>query len=75
MLRTLHNYNKQDTVLGTCNSNRIRIIRPSGPSVAVLHTNHYSVNRRVLKRDFGDDIRDFKYLLEKVIRDEVFSQT
>ena len=32
----------------------------------VLHKNHASVNRRVLKRHFGDDnIREFKYLLKK----------
>jgi sialic acid synthase SpsE len=33
----------------------------------VLHTNRGGVNRRVLERHFGDDnIRDFKYLSEKV---------
>ena len=42
----------------------------------VLHTNHASVKRRVLKRHFGDDnIREFKYLLIKVTWQEVFSET
>jgi hypothetical protein len=34
--------------------------------LSVLHKNHASVNRRVLKRHFGDDnTREFKYLLKK----------
>jgi len=41
-----------------------------------LHKNHASVNRRVLKRHFGDDnIREFKYLLKKVTWQKVFSET
>jgi len=42
----------------------------------VLRKNHASVNRRVLKRHFGDDnIWEFKYLLKKVTWQEVFSET
>jgi len=42
----------------------------------VLHKNHASVNRRVLKKHFGDDNnREFKYLLKKVTWQEVFSET
>jgi len=42
----------------------------------VLRKNHASVNRRVPKRHFGDDnIREFKYLLQKVTWQEVFSET
>jgi exonuclease III len=34
--------------------------------LSVLHKNHTSVDRRVLKRHFGDDnIREFQYLLKK----------
>jgi hypothetical protein len=44
--------------------------------LSVLHKNHTSVNRRVLKRHFGDDIiREFKYLLKKETWQEVFSET
>jgi D-Tyr-tRNAtyr deacylase len=42
----------------------------------VLGKNHASVNSRVLKTYFGDDnIREFEYLLKKVTRQEVFSET
>jgi len=41
----------------------------------VPHTNHARVNRRVFKRHFGDDnIRDFKYLLEKMTGQDVISE-
>jgi hypothetical protein len=42
----------------------------------VLRKNHASVNRKVLKRHFGDDnIREFKYLFKKDTWQEVFSET
>jgi hypothetical protein len=42
----------------------------------VLRKNHTGVNRRVLKRHFGDDnVREFKYLLKKVTWQEIFSET
>jgi hypothetical protein len=41
----------------------------------VLRKNHASVNRRVLKRHFGDDnIWDFKYLLKKVTSKKYFQR-
>jgi exonuclease III len=42
----------------------------------VLHKNHASVNRKVLKRHLGyDKIREFEYLLKKVTWQEVYSET
>jgi len=42
----------------------------------VLRKNHASVNRRTLKRHFGDNnIKEFEYLLKKVTWQEVFSET
>jgi len=42
----------------------------------VLRKNHANVNRRILKRHFGNDnIREFEYLLKKETWQEVFSET
>jgi hypothetical protein len=42
----------------------------------VLHKTQTSVNRRVLKKRFGDDnIREFQYLLEKETWQEVLLET
>jgi len=41
----------------------------------VLHKYHASVNSRVLKKHFGYDNKEFKYLLKKVTWQEVFSET
>ena len=42
----------------------------------MLRKNHASVNRRILKRNSGDDnIREFEYLLKKETWQEVFSET
>jgi hypothetical protein len=44
--------------------------------LSVLRKNHTSVNRRVLKRHFGDDnIREFQYLLKKETWQDVFLET
>jgi len=44
--------------------------------VPALCKNHACVNRRVLKRHFGDNnVREFKYLLKKVTWQEIFSET
>jgi len=44
--------------------------------LSMLHKNHASVNRRILKRHFGDDnIGEFEYLLKKKTWQEVFSET
>jgi len=45
-------------------------------ALPVLCKNHASVNRIILKRNFGDNtIREFEYLLEKETWQEVFSET
>jgi hypothetical protein len=42
----------------------------------VMHKNHASVTRRTLKRHFVDgNIREFKYLSNKVTWQEIFSET
>jgi len=54
----------------------LELLNHQAQVLPVLHKNHASENRRVLKRHFGDgNIRKFIYLLKKVTWQEVFSET
>ena len=53
----------------------LRLSDHQAQALPVLRKNHASVNRRILKRHFWDNnIREFKYLLNKVTWQEVFSE-